>query len=203
LADETLRRLEPLDNPSAQEYVDKLARRIASELPGGYEFQISLVSERFDAVEPIAYPGGYIIVPAGMILQARDEAEFTGLVAHAMAHIAARQVITSGATILLVFVGGQPVLPAGSLPQARAFELEADRSAIIAMARAGIDPRGLQELVERIPERLGRAFSGFPARDERLSAIHSVIDSLPAREYEVTSSRFEAIQTALRRAGIK
>ena len=37
--------------------------------------------------EPLAYPGGRIFVPAPLILAAGDEAEFAGMLAHAMANL--------------------------------------------------------------------------------------------------------------------
>ena len=45
LAGEVLRHAAIVDVRGAQEYVDELAKRIAAELPGGFEYRVSLVRE--------------------------------------------------------------------------------------------------------------------------------------------------------------
>lgn len=64
--------------------------------------------------EPIAFPGGFIFVPARLILAAQDEDEFAGMLAHSIAHIAERHAtrqatrseITNMSTTPLIYMGG-------------------------------------------------------------------------------------------------
>src|SRR5262245_17734472 len=63
--------------------------------------------------EPAALPGGYVFVSAALFLAAQNEAEFAGMVAHAIVHIAERHgtQATRGqavnyAGVPLIFMGG-------------------------------------------------------------------------------------------------
>jgi predicted Zn-dependent protease len=84
--------------------------------------------------EPATLPGGYVFVPAGLFLAAQDEAEFAGMLAHAMGHIALRHgtrqatrgVLIKQRSIPLIFMGGWTTLcssglsiPAGPLSLAK------------------------------------------------------------------------------------
>ena len=79
------------------------------QLPVGFSYTVAIVADD-GGYEPISLPGGFIFVPASTILAARNEAEFAGMLAHAMAHIAAhhgtraasRQRIADRATIRLL-----------------------------------------------------------------------------------------------------
>jgi hypothetical protein len=41
--------------------------------------------------EPASLPGGYVFVPASLFVATHNEAEFAGMLAHAMEHVAERQ----------------------------------------------------------------------------------------------------------------
>jgi hypothetical protein len=47
--------------------------------------------------EPLSVPGGHIFVPATLIPAAGSEAEFAGMLAHAMAHVTERHGIRTSA----------------------------------------------------------------------------------------------------------
>ena len=87
--------------------------------------------------------GGYVFVPAALFLAARDEAEFAALLAHAMAHIAARQgnVQPTGlASVPLIFGFGGSCTEGGALPVGftatrRGFELQADALSLQTMRK--------------------------------------------------------------------
>ena len=181
----------------------------------GYTFSLALT---FDSginstEEAVAVPGGYIFIPATLLLAAQDEAEFAGMLAHSMAHVVARhgtRQATRGqlanlSTVPLIFMGGwtgrqnQNVLvPLGFLGFMRLSEGEADRIAAEAMAAAGFDPAAFHRYVARTqqdPADITR--SSLPARDERLGAIQTTIAALPARTYSA-SAYFIHAQNELR-----
>lgn len=141
--------------------------------------------------EPSALPGGYVFVPAALFLAAQDEAEFAGMLAHAMAHIAERQAMGSEQISVksapLIFVGGWTgscteavALPMGFVATQRRFEQQADILALQPMTQAGFDPNALVRFVERVqqaPPATGSSeFSAIPPRDQRVAAMISIIE---------------------------
>ncbi len=82
-----------LNSPTALDYVQKMGARLATQIPQGqfaYTFAVIKDDQGGPLHEPVVFPGGYIFVPAGLLLAAQNEAEMAGMLAHAMAHVAAR-----------------------------------------------------------------------------------------------------------------
>jgi predicted Zn-dependent protease len=179
--------------PAAREYVARLGQRLAAEWPHRFPYTFELIAGSWAQFleEPLSLPGGYIFVPAGLFAAARDEAEFAGMLAHAMAHIAARhgmRLATRGQIIgkssALVYMGGWTgygtVLPLEYLNFTRRFELEADRLAAPALAHAGVDPGGLLRYVERNQPDLNeerQRNSPLPPRETRLAELRNVVEN--------------------------
>ncbi len=187
----------PLDSRAARDFVDRLGRRIAAELPlGRMNCTFEIVADGpADAGlhEPIALPGGYIFVPAALFTAAADEAEFAGMLAHSMAHVAARHATRNAARPPVILTSGS--VPAGMLRPLRSFELEADLVAAQAIARAGYDPLALARYIERVqPDETPAAMSRFPKRERRTDAIREAAGRLPQRDYTLTSSEFERVR---------
>jgi predicted Zn-dependent protease len=138
-------------------------------------------------------------VPVGLFVEAQEEDEFAGMLAHAMEHVAQRhgtRQATRGttATIPLIFMAGWgcsgwlPV-PAAFLASQRSAELEADVSAVQTLARAGFDPNALVRYVERVQVQptgpTSKVYSPIPDRDERITALLATIQKLPKVDYAV------------------
>ena len=173
---------ETIDSPSAHGYIDGIGRRLAAEAGGPpfhYTFEL-IASDPAALHEPVAFPGGFIFVPAALILAVQDEDELAAMLAHAIAHTAGRE------TSRPFFIGG-PV-PVGMLPSQRAAELAADGLAVRMVAAAAWDPRGFARYIERQPS------NDAP----RIEAIRGAIAQLPARSYEPRSGLSE-IQQEIRR----
>jgi predicted Zn-dependent protease len=159
--------------------------------------------------EPASLPGGYVFVPAPLLVAAHSEAELAGMLAHAMEHIAVRQAtrqatldrVASPGNIPIIFAGGwagtcsgTSAVPVGFLTTQRTNELEADGLAVRAMARARFDPKALVDYTERVQPSQTERFSSLPPRDERVAAMDLIIGRLPAVDYEETTSEFVAVQ---------
>jgi predicted Zn-dependent protease len=227
LASDVARTTQPLESPGANEYVSQLGQRLASKFPEAmfsYTFAV-IADDRASAThEPLSLPGGYVFVPAGLFLAARSEAEFAGMMAHAMAHVAAHRSrrhaapsevapseVRNTGSAPLIYVGGwagyagnqghSMAIPTGLLNSQRLSELEADRLAVHAMAEAGFEPAALASYISRVqpPEDAAhpQAFSSLPARDQRVAALREAIQKLPARIY-TTNEGFQAAQDEVR-----
>jgi predicted Zn-dependent protease len=187
LAAETARHSKPLDSAAARGYVNELGQRLASKIPGPsitYTFAVVASGADNTTHEPLALPGGYIFVPARLFLAARDEAEFAGMLAHSMAHIAARhdtRQATRGQLVNMSTNQNQgAAIPVGLQRFRRETELEADRLAAEAMAAAGFDPTALARYVGRVqnedavramPGQVYAAGDGFQAVREEVRRL--------------------------------
>jgi predicted Zn-dependent protease len=147
-------------------------------------------------------PGGYIFVPESLILAAQNEAEFAGMLAHAMAHVSGRH-----ATRLLTrneianaanSAADGRTIPVAMLMFQREFEAEADVSAVGLASAAGFDPSAFARYIDRTQVDEGsKAFSSMPLRSVRVEKIERAISILPVRGYP-QSNEFLAIQAELR-----
>jgi predicted Zn-dependent protease len=179
--------------------VARLGAKIAAQLPApSRSFTFSVVSTGEDNAlhEPLAIPGGYIFVSSNLLLTARDEAEFAGMLAQAIARVPV-PIRSSTGTMPVVYIDSfDDVLPIGMIDQRRERELQADASAILLLSRAGFDPAALLPYVERV-QPLDRPRSPFPARADRIAALQKAIGDLPPVSYS-ESDEFYAIQEQVR-----
>ncbi len=181
---------------------------------GGRRYTFECLSESGGLLrEPRALPGGRIFVPAGLFSASESEAELVGVLAHSMAHAEARhgvRMATRGelanvSSIPLDYLaprggwhGTESALPFGFLRLMRGFELEADRIAVSAMARAGYDPNALFRFIARMQVDDGReSFRSRPPREARLAAFREAIADLPPSAYDSWTGQFERIRAVV------
>lgn len=209
-----------LDNAAAREYIEPMGARLVQALPQPspfmYHFEVTADSSG-TFLEPAALLGGYVFVPAGLILAAKDEAELAGTLAHAIAHVAARhgtreatkaQIAQLG-TIPLIFMAGyggsqgaSMLLPVGFRQFQKAMESEADVLAVGIASAAGYDPEGLARYVRRVqqdPAQPAASQAAYPMRDERVKGIEQAMQALPAKTYAAFGD-FARIQEEVRPA---
>ena len=131
-----------IQDPVITEYVNRVGQNLVRNSDAQVPFTIKVIDS--DEVNAMALPGGFFYVNSGLILAADEEAELAGVMAHEIAHVAARHItrqMTRGqyanlATIPLIFVGGGIGyavrsaaglgLPLTFLSFQRGFEAEAD-----------------------------------------------------------------------------
>jgi predicted Zn-dependent protease len=193
LASEFQRNSRPLDSPTIETYINDLGQRLAA-LSGApvFRYTFALIADDPTVLhEPAAFPGGFVFVPVRLILTAKDEDELAGMLAHSIAHVAARhgtkQVTRAQiSSIPLIYVGGSAgsairqgnhlAIPMGLRDLSRKYEIEADGLAVRMMSAAGYDPAGLARYIER--EQRADDWSALPSRTERLGAIQAAIAGL-------------------------
>ena len=193
-----------IDNVAVRDYVDRVGRKLASFTNAvRYKFDVIADPSTGRTHEPAALPGGFVFVSVDLISAAHDEAEFAGMLAHAMAHLAARSTaplpIHNG-SVPLVFMGGwgdSDVVPLSLLKVHRAAELDADHLAVQIMADAGYDPTALVRYIEHTQPAGNQLWSALPPSAERIASLKQATGQLPTKSYSM-SEDFGRIQNAVR-----
>jgi len=222
LAQEVERQAKIIDDPVIAEYVNRVGQNLVRNSDAKVPFTIKVIDT--EEVNAFALPGGFFFVNSGLILKADSEAELAGVMAHEIAHVAARHgtrqatrgEIAQLATIPLIFMGGwtgygirqaaSVAIPVGFLSFSRGFESEADLLGLEYMYKAGYDPEAFVDFFEKIqslekkkPGTMSKVFSTHPPTDDRITAAQKNIQEyLKQRpEYVVTTSEFADVKMRL------
>ncbi len=213
-----------ITDPVVVEYVNRVGQNIVKNSDCKVPFTIKIIDS--DEINAMALPGGFFYVNSGLILNADEEAELAGVMAHETAHVCAHHAVREQTrmnyaqlgTIPLIFIGGWTgygiyeaaslAVPMTFLKFSRDFEAQADYLGVQYMYRAGYDPQAfisffekVQALEKRKPGMVAKAFADHPQTPDRI--LHSqeeIARILPARdEYTVTTSEFEDVKARLAR----
>ena len=211
-----------ITDPLIAEYVNRIGQNLVRNSDAQVPFTIKVIDS--DEINAFALPGGFFYVYSGLILAADEEAELAGVMAHEIAHVAARHATrqltraqyANIGTLPLIFMGGGIGyavraaagfgLPVAFLKFSRGFEAEADYLGLQYMYKAGYDPAAFIAFFEKIqaqekrkPGSLAKAFSDHPQTPDRIEASQKEIATiLPARyQYLVTTSEFDEVKARL------
>ncbi|MEJ7712380.1 MAG: M48 family metallopeptidase [Pyrinomonadaceae bacterium] len=159
-------------------------------------------------------------------MAADNEAEVAGVMAHEIAHVAARHsaenqtkgnMLQIGAIVGSIFLGGIPGLIfqntaglgmlATFLKFSRGAEEEADRLGVQYLYAAGYDPSAMATMFEKLstknkkkPGFISKAFSTHPQSADRLEASRRLVARFPENEeYVLSTSEFQRVKSRLLR----
>ena len=88
LAQEVERQAKIVDDPIIAEYVNRIGQNLVRNSDAKVPFTIKVLDS--EEVNAFALPGGFFFVNSGVFLKADNEAELAGVMAHEIAHVAAR-----------------------------------------------------------------------------------------------------------------
>jgi beta-barrel assembly-enhancing protease len=222
MAQEVEREAKLVSDPVVSEYVNRIGQNLVRNSDAKVPFTIKVIDS--EDINAFALPGGFFFVNTGLILKTESEAELAGVMAHEIAHVAARhgtrqatraELINYG-SIPLIFMGGWAgfaireaagvAVPLGFLKFSRGMEGEADLLGLQYMYKAGYDPTAFVDFFEKIetlekrkPGAVSKVFSTHPLTDDRVRAAQREIqqDLKPQPEYVVNTSDFETVKSRL------
>lgn len=224
LALEVDRQAKFVDDPIITEYVNRVGQNIVLHSDAKVPFTIKVIDS--DEVNAFALPGGFFYVNKGLILAADNEAELAGVMAHEIAHVAARHAVenqTKGSLLEYaaiagsIFLGGIPGMiyqnTAGIgllgifMKFSRGAEEEADKLGVQYMYAAGYDPGAMATMFEKLeaknkkkPGFIARAFMTHPAPPDRRASALALAARFPENEeYVISSSEFQRVKGRLLR----
>lgn len=213
-----------VDDPVITEYVNRVGQNIVLHSDAKVPFTIKVIDS--DEVNAFALPGGFFYVNKGLILAADNEAELAGVMAHEIAHVAARHAVENQAKMNLleyaalgasIFLGGIPGMiyqnTAGIgllgvfMKFSRGAEEEADKLGVQYMYAAGYDPGAMATMFEKLeaknkkkPGFIARAFATHPAPPDRRASSLALAARFPEHEeYVISSSEFQKVKNRLLR----
>lgn len=172
-----------VENDTVRRYVSDLAKKIAARSDLRVPVKVTVLNSK--EINAFALPGGFLFIQRGLLEEAEDEAQLAGVVAHEIAHAAARHghqlmkratiasIIYQAAQVAaMIFTGGVAsigmyyalqygfyglglVLSLDLLGVSRDFELEADQLGVQYAWNAGYDPTGFIRFFDKMAREEG------------------------------------------------
>src|SRR5262250_1022216 len=172
-----------VEDKAIQQYVNSVAQRIAQKPDLKVPLHVSVLQSR--EINAFALPGGYLFIERGLLEAADDESELAGVIAHEIAHDAARHghklmnraavagifyqaaqiaamVLTGGIASIGMYYALQYglyglglVLNLKLLGVSRDYELEADQLGVQYAWNAEYDPSGFIRFFDKMATREG------------------------------------------------
>ncbi len=192
-----------LDDSAANSWLSTLGARLASVADkDNRDWHFYLVDD--STVNAFAIPGGHIFVHRGLIEQAGAYNELAGVLGHEVAHVTLRHsvdqmrsrtktgifvtvvcavlnICSSTVAQVAIDVGGQALFAKYS----RDDEAQSDSAAVGYLVAAGIDPRGIPAMFERLaavrqldPGALEGWFGSHPLEESRIAKTSALISTI-------------------------
>ena len=224
MAQEVERQAKIVDDPIIAEYVSRVGQNLVRNSDAKVPFTIKVLDT--EEVNAFALPGGFFFVNTGLILKAESEAELAGVMAHEIAHVAARhgtkqatrgelaQIGMVAASILVPYSmlgygamqGASILIPVGFLKFSRSMEREADYLGLQYLYKTGYDPTAFVDFFEKLqstekkkPGTVAKVFSTHPMNGDRIKAAQDEIERIlmPKPEYVVNTAEFNDVKAHL------
>jgi predicted Zn-dependent protease len=220
LAEETERSYKFVNDPAIIEYIERVAQNLAKNSDAQMPITVAVIDS--DDVNAFTLPGGYQYVSRGLLLELEGDAELASVIARGIAHTALRSatmLATKGGITNMAITPAAKVATGDSTGTAasqavlvqialmrREDEMDADYFGVQYMYKAGYDPKGLMNLVQRIgnasssPDReVFEPLRSFPPVNERLAALRKEISAIlpPQPDAVVSTPEFDEFKARL------
>lgn len=211
-----------VEDPIVTEYINRVGQNIVLHSDAKVPFTIKVVDS--DEVNAFALPGGFFFVNKGLILAADNEAELAGVMAHEIAHVAARHamenqgkgtlinygalagIIFGGPIVSTVLQNGGGILAGlAGLKFTRGAETEADNLGVQYLYASGYDPLAMSTMFEKLasknkkkPGSIQKLFSSHPEPINRRDTSLALVSRFQEKEeYVISTSEFNRVKSHL------
>lgn len=205
-----------IHDPVVVDYINRLAQKIVANSDADVPFTIKVI-DGGDIPRAYGLPGGFLYVDSALILSADGEAELATVIAHEVAHVAARHAtraltrkkMCNIANMMAMMAGpaGIAVEDVGGIAGplalkkfARDAEYEADLLAIEYAYSAGFDPQSLMDALEKlhaIEAERGAALTKIPGYHlASMMPFHSKI-ARGFSNYPLVEERIQKLQSEI------
>jgi hypothetical protein len=203
------------------DYINSLGQKIAAQpQAGGFPYVFKVVND--PGINAFALPGGPVYINSGIILNAQNEGQVMGVVAHEISHIALRhstnQVSKSYMIQLPAMIAGVYGQTKGGLTGmlsqmgvglaangllmkfSRGAEQQADLLGARMMAQAGYNPIEMARFFETLEAKSGGKsggadfFSSHPNPGNRVKYVSEEVTLLPQRQFNADTGKFQKMQ---------
>lgn len=219
LAMEVEQQAKMVEDPIVTEYVNRVGQNVVLNSDAKIPFTIKVIDS--DEVNAFALPGGFFFVNKGLLLAADNEAELAGVMAHEIAHVAARHamenqgkgtlinygalagIIFGGPIVSTVLQNGGGILAGlAGLKFTRGAEMEADSLGVQYLYASGYDPTSMSTMFEKLASQnkkkastLAKLFSTHPQSLDRRDASLALVARFPEKEeYIISTSEFQRVK---------
>lgn len=213
-----------LADPAVNEYINRVAQNLARNSDLTIPVTVKIIDS--PEINAFALPGGFVYINTGTLLAADEEDQIAGVLAHELAHVAARHWASQMTKATILQYAMLPLLftplsygvyygvveaylngvPLAFLKFTRNAEAEADYLGIQYMYKAGYDPNAyvgffskVLEEERRSPGSIPSVFASHPPTPDRiLKSEEEIKEIIPKREqYLVTNSEFDDMKARL------
>jgi len=207
------------------DYVKGLGQKIASQQEAnGFPYVFKVVND--PGINAFALPGGPIYINSGIILNAQNESQVMGVIAHEVSHVALRhstnQVSKSYMIQLPAMIAGMYGQSRGGLTGmlsqlgvglasngllmkfSRGAERQADLLGARMMSQVGYNPIEMARFFETLEAKAGGKsggsdfFASHPNPGNRVKYVSEEVTLLPQREFNADTGKFQKMQQLAR-----
>ena len=218
-AQQVEQQLDVLPSGPLNDYVAQLGKMISSQpQANGFPYVYKVVNDQ--NINAFALPGGPIFIHSAVIVNAENEGQLVGVIAHETSHIALRhstnQVTKSNALQIPAMIAGMYGQSKGGLigtltqlgvglganslimKFSRGAENQADLLGARMMSQAGYNPLEMARFFEILEAKYGKGgsqfFSDHPNPGNRVKSVSDEITMLPRRDYTTDTGKFERMK---------
>ncbi len=199
-----------LDDPVVTEYVTRIGQNIAKNSDAKTLFTTKVVDST--AINALALPGDFLYINAGLILVADNESQLAGIMAHLMAHVAARHAselearggvgsFSGPSPSILASPRSAKTMPPQFYSFMRQSEEEADLLGVQYLYKAGYDPSAMVSMFQKLAAndvagQVSESFDTHLQKEQRVTKVNEDIKRyLPRRQQNiVTTTEFQTVK---------
>lgn len=214
------RELDVIQGGPLTEYISALGQRIASQPQAGkFPYTFKVVND--PSINAFALPGGPIYINSGLLLNADNEGQLIGVIAHEVSHIALRHSTNQVSRSMMIQI---PAMLAGAYGQSkggltgmlaqlgvglgsngllmkfsRGAEQQADLLGARMMAQVGYNPIEMARFFETLEAQSGGKsgpsfFSSHPNPGNRSKYVSEEVTLLPRRNFDADTGKFQRMK---------